>query len=71
MYQPVSFCCRIVQSNSFLIIIIVIIIIIIIIIIFIEETFSQTWFSKRTSEIKIKTNKCKSTKNIKFIKHLN
>ena len=30
--------------------------IIIIIIIFIEETFSQTWFSKRTSEIKIKTN---------------
>ena len=28
------------------------------IIIFIEETFSQTWFSKRTSEIKIKTNKC-------------
>ena len=27
---------------------------IIIIIIFIEETFSQTWFSKRTSEIKIK-----------------
>ena len=26
------------------------------IIIFIEETFSRTWFSKRTSEIKIKTN---------------
>ena len=42
-----------------------------IIIIFIEETFSQTWFSKRTSEIKIKTNKCKRTKNMKFIKHLN
>ena len=41
------------------------------IIIVIEETFSQTWFSKRTSEIKIKTNKCKRTKNMKFIKHLN
>ena len=40
------------------------------IIIFIEETFSQTWFSKRTSEIKIKTNLCKRTKNMKFIKHL-
>ena len=25
---------------------------------------SQTWFSKRTSEIKIKTNKCKRTKNV-------
>ena len=52
-------------------IIIIIIIIITIIIIFIEETFSQTWFSERTSGIKIKTNQCKKTKNMKFIKHLN
>ena len=49
----------------------IIIIIITIIIIFIEETFSQTWFSERTSGIKIKTNQCKKTKNMKFIKHLN
>ena len=40
---------------NYRIIIIIIIIIIMIIIIFIDET-SQTWFSKRSSEIKIKTN---------------
>ena len=54
-----------------IIMIMIMILIMIIIIIYIEETFSQTWFSKRNSEIKIKTNKCKRTKNMKFIKHLN
>ena len=59
------------KKINLIIIIIIIIIIITIIIIFIEETFSQTWFSERTSGIKIKTNQCKKTKNMKFIKHLN